>query len=173
MNKNKGGIKMRKYITMVLSIVGFLILTGCEKVENGIYKEGNYFGSSGIHTASVTVDKNGQLISVFIDAAYIEYENGQCKEMEEEYGTEKCIPTTKKTLREKYGMKQTSANIGKIPGGAEWYEQVETLEKKIIEDQGLSKISVREDGKTDSVSGVTIEVDEMYQAVFKALEQAK
>ena len=70
-------------------------------------------------------------------------------------------------------MKQTSANIGNIPGGAEWYEQVGTLEKKIIEDQGLTKILVKEDGKTDSVSGVTIEVDEMYQAVLKALEQAK
>ncbi len=165
---------MKKYITMVfMSLVGLLTFTGCEKVESGMYKEGNYFASSGIHTASITVDKNGRLISVFIDASYIEYENGQCKNTVEEYGALKCVPTTKKTLKEKYGMKQTSANIGNIPGGAEWYEQVGTLEKKIIEDQGLTKILVKEDGKTDSVSGVTIEVDEMYQAVLKALEQAK
>lgn len=165
---------MKKNVLMLfISVVGFVLFTGCEKVENGMYKEGSYFASSGIHTASITVDKNGRLISVFIDAAYIEYENGQCKSTAEEYGVTKCVPTTKKTLREKYGMKETSSNIGKIPGGAEWYEQVETFEKKIIEDQGITKILVKDDGKTDSVSGVTIEVDEMYQAVLKALEQAK
>ena len=72
-------------------------------------------------------------------------------------------------------MKETSANIGVIPGGAEWDEQVNTLEEKILAEQGLDwiKWSSEDDTKLDSVSGVTISVDTMIDAVSMALNQAK
>ena len=82
---------------------------------------------------------------------------------------------TKKTLGDAYAMKETSKNIGVIPGGAEWYEQVEVIEKKIVEEQNLDwvKWSDAEKTKLDSVSGVTITADTYIKAVEKALELAK
>ena len=85
------------------------------------------------------------------------------------------VSTTKKTLKDAYGMKETSKNIGVIPNGAEWYEQVEVIEKKIVEEQNLDwvKWSDAEKTKLDSVSGVTITADTYIKAVEKALELAK
>ena len=98
--------------------------------------------------------------SVFIDSTYEKTEG---------------ILNTKKTLRDEYGMKETSASMGNIPGGAEWYEQVETLENEIINQQGINWIKWTDDTKTttDSVAGVTISVDDIYKAVDNALNQAK
>ena len=85
------------------------------------------------------------------------------------------MDTTKKTLGDDYGMKDTSANIGNIPGGAEWFEQINTLEAKIVEEQGLDWIewSNEEETETDSVANVTITINTYYEAVMNALNQAK
>lgn len=154
------------FIVFLLSLT--VLITGCEKVEEqGNYKEGTYFGYAQEEsygevlttTATIYVDKNGMLKSVFIDATYVK--DGKI--------------TTKKTLGDDYDMKETSANIGNIPGGAEWYEQINTLEEKIIEEQGTSFIKWSSDDSTklDSVSGVTISVDNIIKAVDNALNQAK
>lgn len=159
---------MKKILLSLLAIFIVTITMGCEKVEEqGIYKEGTYFGyvseeSYGevlTTTATIYVDKNGILKSVFIDSTYVK--DG--------------VVTTKKSLGDKYGMKDTSANIGVITGGAEWDEQVNTLETKILKEQGLDwiKWSTDDDTKLDSVSGVTISVNNMIEAVSIALEQAK
>lgn len=55
----------------------------------------------------------------------------------------------------------------------EWYEQVEKLEKAVVENQGIEFLNLNEDGKTEAVSGCTIKIDAMYEALNKALEQAK
>ena len=157
-----------KKILLSLLLLLTIGLTGCEKVEEkGAYKEGTYFGYASEEsygetlttTAAIYVDANGNLKSVFIDATYIK--DG--------------IVTTKKALGDEYAMKETSANIGVIPGGAEWDEQVNTLEEKILAEQGLDwiKWSSEDDTKLDSVSGVTISVDTMIDAVSMALNQAK
>lgn len=58
---------------------------------------------------------------------------------------------------------------------AKWHEQVETLEKFIVEnDFDLSKITLSNDeGNTDAVSGVTIKVGSYLTGVEEALAQVK
>lgn len=157
-----------KKIFIILFTSLILLTAGCEKVEEqGAYKEGTYFGyaqeesygSILTSTATIYVDKNGILKSVFIDSTYVKDEK----------------ITTKKTLGNDYAMKQASANMGNITGGAEWYEQINVLEKKIIEEQGTNwiKWSSDDSSKLDSVSGVTISVDTIIKAVENALNQAK
>lgn len=149
-------------------IISLLCLTGCEAVETekGEYKEGTYFGSVSSEsygkmyttTATVYVNQNGMIKSVFIDATYIKDD----------------VVTTKKALGDAYAMKETSASIGNIEGGAEWYEQVETLEDKIVSEQGLDWVTYQEDNSTlDGVSGVTIQVADLIKAVDIALNNAK
>ena len=159
---------MKKFL-VTLMICALVLVTGCTKVEDeGNYKEGIYFGASKefesygqkyVSTATVYVGNDGKIKSVFIDSTY----------------NKDGVNTTKKTLGDDYGMKATSANIGAIPGGAEWYEQINNLETKIVEEQGLDWLewSNDEKTKTDSVASVTITVNTYYEAVMNALAQAK
>lgn len=55
----------------------------------------------------------------------------------------------------------------------EWYTQVEALEKAVVDNQGIEFLNIDEDGYTDAVSGCTIKIDAMYEALENALEQAK
>lgn len=152
----------------IVLVTLLLFTTSCEKVEEeGNYKEGTYFGFAQSEsygkiyttTSVIYVDKNGKIKSVYLDSTY--EKNG--------------VSTTKKTLGDDYAMKETSANIGVIPGGAEWYEQVEVLENKIIEEQGTDfvKWSKEDSSKLDAVSGVTIEATDFIKAIDNALADAK
>ena len=162
-------MKKIKNLLLCFSLISIIFFTGCEEVpEKGIYKEGTYFGyaqseSYGLiltTTAVVYVDDLGMIKSVFVDTTYSNVD-----------GT----LTTKKVLKDNYGMKETSASIGTIQGGAEWYEQVETLENEIVKQQGLNWIKWTDDTKTktDSVAGVTIQIDDIYTAINNALNKAK
>ena len=156
---------LKKFLMVSIACVFVLAISGCEKVEEGNYKEGTYFGSveaasygkTYVTTAVVYVNENGVIKSVFIDNTYFK---------DEKY-------TTKKVLGDAYGMKQTSAANGVIEGGAEWYEQVEALEKAVVNNQGIDFIKLNEDKTTDSVTGCTISIDGLYRALEKALEKAK
>ena len=55
----------------------------------------------------------------------------------------------------------------------EWYEQVEKLEKAIVENNGVDFITLKDDSTTDAVSGCTIKVDALVEATKQALEKAK
>lgn len=151
-----------------LVLVSLLLVTGCTLVaEKGDYKEGTYFGyvedtKNGVVTitsAVLYVNENGMIKSVFIDSTY----------------NKDSMNTSKKALGDAYGMKATSAGLGVIPGGAEWYEQAKSFEKKIVDEQGLEWLTWKDEAKTktDSVSGVTITVSSYYKAVENALSQAK
>lgn len=157
-----------KKIALGLVIVSVLFLSGCTLLGSGKYKEGTYFGSKVyesqgkqyVATAVIYVSDNGKIATVFIDSTYT---------------TKDGVATTKKVLGDAYGMKATSASIGVIAGGAEWFEQIKVLEDKIVSEQGLEwlKYSDATNTKTDSVSGVTISVNDYYAAVKIALDQAK
>lgn len=141
----------------IMGVIGLALLTGCSKgYKEGVYT-GNapdtYGGQDNTATAIVTVDKTGKIIDVALDTTY----------------TKDGVQTTKKTLGDLYGMKNHpyGSKIG------EWYEQVENLEKYIVDNQGMGKIILDDDGKTDAVSGCTIKIDALYKAVEEALEQAK
>ncbi len=159
---------MKKFL-VTLMICSLVLVTGCTNIaDKGDYKEGIYFGASKeyesygqkyVSTATIYVGADGKIKSVFIDETH----------------NKDGVNTTKKTLGDNYGMKDTSANIGAIPGGAEWYEQINNLETKIVEEQSLDWLewSNDEKTKTDSVASVTITVDTYYEAVMNALNQAK
>lgn len=157
---------MKKILAFV-ALTCLICVSGCTPVEEGNYKEGTYHGTvvdnyGGVNntaTAVIYVDSKGLIKSVFLDNTY----------------TKDDTVTTKKTLGSDYGMKSTSALKGEISGGAEWDEQVKNLEKKIVEEQGLDwlKWSDSDETVTDSVSGVTIKINALVEAVSKAIEQAK
>lgn len=156
---------MKKFL---LSLICLVLVVGCTPVEEaGKYKKGTYFGhvndtyggAKAVATAVVVVNEKGNIESVFLDTTYEKDE----------------ILTTKKVLGTTYGMKGTSANIGKIPGGAEWNEQAKTLENKIVAEQGLDWLAWKDAEKTttDSVSGVTMKIGALYEAVENALKEAR
>jgi len=156
-----------KKILALLSLLCLIGISGCTPVEEGTYKEGTYYGTAtdnyggeaNTATAIVYVNEEGLIKSVFLDTTY----------------TKDDTVTTKKTLKDSYGMKGVSANIGNIVGGAEWYEQVANLENKVIEEQGLDWLVWSDENKTvtESVSGVTIKINALIEALNNALEQAK
>lgn len=157
---------LKKFLMVSIACVFVLAISGCEKVEEGNYKEGTYFGSveatsygkTYVTTAVVYVNENGVIKSVFLDNTYFK---------DEKY-------TTKKVLGDAYGMKQTSAANGVIEGGAEWYEQVDVIQDKVVEEQGLEWVEWTDETKTklDGVSGVTISANSYIDAVSAALEKA-
>ena len=151
---------MKKYLGLFFGLLlCFFVVTGCEKVESGNYKEGTYYGSyidtyggtSAVATAVVYVDESGMIKSVFLDTVY---KKGD-------------VLTTKKTLKDEYGMKPNS-EVSK-----EWYEQVNLIEAKVIENQNITFIGLNSDGKTEAIAGVTMKIDALYNALNNALEQAK
>lgn len=81
--------------------------------------------------------------------------------------------STKRTLGDNYGMKGTSANIGRIDGGAEWYEQVDNLQNYIIAN-GVDAVTLDDAGYiTDATIGCTINVYNIMATVNAAIENAK
>ncbi len=142
---------MKKFLCMLL--VATLVLTGCEKVEN--YKDGEYtatvvddYNNEGNIASAKIVIENGKIKSVYLDTTYQE--------------------STKKTLGDDYNMKKFNPNAA-----GEWYEQVEKLEKAIVEHNGLDFITIKEDNTTDTVSGCTIKVNALVAAAKDALNKAK
>lgn len=160
---------MKKFLVLSLTVICLTVMTGCEKKEHGKYKEGTYFGydtfeSYGdkyVATAVVYVNEDGMIKSVFIDSTY----------------NKDSVGTTKKVLGDDYGMKETSANMDVIPGGAEWYEQVNKIEEKVISEQGIDWVKWSDSSNTkldlDTISGVTISADSYINALSSALENAK
>lgn len=156
-------MKYLKKIALSLCVIALVFtLSGCEiEKEKGNYKKGTYFGyakdtyggKSAYATCVLTVAENGMIESAFLDTTYDS--NGEL--------------TTKKVLRENYGMVKI-AHAEK-----EWYEQVELLEKAVVENQGISfiKWTNPEKTKTDSISGVTIQINALYEALDNAINQAK
>lgn len=96
-------------------------------------------------------------------------------EIDETYKDKDGKDTTKKTLGADYGMKDTSAQMGKIEGGAEWFEQVKFLEDYIVKN-GVDGIELGDDGKAtneDVLAGCTISIKPYVEAVKAAKDNAK
>ncbi len=148
---------MKKVLVIFLAL-SIILLTGCEKVK-GNYKEGLYFGSAvdnyggGLNTATavVYVDAKGTIKAVYLDTTY----------------TKDGIVTTKKTLGDNYNMKSNpNATL-------EWHEQIKLLEDKVVKEQGIDFLKLNEDGKTDTVSGCTIKINALTEALTEAINKAK
>lgn len=148
---------MKKIMFALLCVIS-ICLVGC---GNSTLKEGtyegtaidNYGGQENTATAKIVVDKEGKIESVYLDTTY----------------TKDGVKTTKKTLGDEYGM--LNHPYGSTVG--EWDDQVEKLEAAIVEHQGTEFLALGKDGKTDAVSGCTIAINALVEAVNNALEKAK
>ncbi|MGM9882262.1 MAG: FMN-binding protein [Bacilli bacterium] len=148
---------MKKKI-LLAGLVSLVLLSGCSKgYKEGVYTgtaSDTYGGQDNTATAIVTVDSNGNITDVELDTTYT---------------TNDGVLTTKKTLGNDYGM--YNSEYGSTVG--EWYEQVEALEKYVVDNQGIDELTLDDEGKTDAVSGCTINIDALYRAIDSALKQAK
>lgn len=147
---------MNKKIFLI-GIIGLFLLSGCSKgYKEGIYTgtaEDNYGGENNTATAVVTVDNEGKITDVYLDTTY----------------TKDGVETTKKSLGDDYGM--YNHPYGSTVG--EWYQQAEALEQYVVDNQGIDNINLDEGGYTDAVSGCTIKIDALYDALDSALKQAR
>mgnify|MGYP005814397663 CR=1 FL=1 len=148
---------MKKLLVIALMAI---LLTGCgsDKLKEGTF-EGSaidtYGGEENTATAKVTIDSEGKITDVYLDTTY----------------TKDGVETTKKTLGDEYGMKTGNSEYGSAE--YEWYEQVEALEKAVIDNQGIDYLNLDEDGYTDADSTCTIKIDALYKALEDALNKAK
>jgi major membrane immunogen (membrane-anchored lipoprotein) len=146
---------MRKFL--LVALVSLVLLSGCgNKLKSGVYEGSavdDYNNENNLATAKVTIDENGKITDVYLDTTY----------------TKDGIETTKKTLKDEYGMYNNSygSQIG------EWYTQVEALEKAIVEHQGVEFLNLDEDGYTDAVSSCTIKISALVKAYEDAISMAK
>lgn len=144
---------------LMLSLIGLVFLTGCgsdSKLKSGVYEGSvidNYNNENNTATAKVTIDEDGKITDVYFDTTY----------------TKDGVETTKKTLKEDYGM--YNHPYGSEVG--EWYTQVEALEDAIVENQGIDFLNMDEDGYTDAVSSCTIKIDALINAYNDAIKKAK
>ena len=132
-----------KKIGILISLLVLTFGTGCDSAYDSYA------------TAVIYVDESGMIQSAFIDSTYINKEKSDT------------TASTKRIEGNDYNMKTY------YPAAAgEWYEQAEALEKYIVEHQGLD-ITLNEEGKTDAISGATINLTAIQEAVNNALKQAK
>ena len=124
---------MKKIATLLIAAVLCFGVAGCEKAEQkeeakyieGTYTaeiEDDYNNEGNIASAKVVVDKDGKIESIYLDTTY------KTKDGKE---------TTKKALGNDYNMKTYNPSAA-----GEWFEQVEKLEKAIVENQGVDFIEL-------------------------------
>ncbi|MBC8080386.1 MAG: FMN-binding protein [Gorillibacterium sp.] len=126
-------------------------------VKAGAYKDGTYYAEGKAfdaktgwkENATVTV-VNGKIFAV------------QWNSTNKDGGTDKVT----RSKSGEYGMKASGAS-------SEWHEQAALAEQALLEQQDPAAIAVKEDGKTDAISGVSIHVGEFFTLVLEALGQAK
>ena len=125
---------------------------------------------------SVTaLDKDGKVVAALIDTAQNSVPFGEDHKVSSELKAE---GTTKKKLGAEYGMKETSAKIGKIKDGGEWFEQVEGLENHLVgktKDE-VSSIELKDGAPaegTDLVATTTIAITDLQEATVKSFDNVK
>lgn len=136
--------------------------------------EGNGNAQADLTVAAVSVDADGKIVAVDFECIQVKTFFDTTGTLTADTPTEF---TTKTELGDKYNMKSTSASIGKIEGGAEWFEQAAHLEKvcagKTLEEV---KALVAEDGKSSSdevLAGCTMTISGFVVALEKAYNEAK
>ena len=124
--------------------------------------------------AAVTLKEDGTIASVKVDCIQVKTNFDATGKITSDTAKEF---KTKKELGYDYNMKETSAQIGVIKDGAEWFEQAENFEKYCVgktADQ-VAKL-VGEDGATTDEAlkgGCTIKIGGLTAAVVKACNNAK
>lgn len=156
---------MGRKITYVLLILGLVmgIVAGCGGSNNDGGKTSGERGKWQDGTYYIEAEKGD---SAWYDVVALKVENGNItyvnwNALNQNGGLDKKTSSE----RGKYGM------VAKGGAQAEWHEQAAKAEKFLIEKQDPAAFKVKDDGKTDAVSGVSISVDGFAELVSKALEQ--
>lgn len=155
--------------------VGLGIHTSLTDSKNFPDNYGSGAANADLYMAAVKLDADGKIVDVVIDAVQVTatFDATGTLTNEELNATF----STKRELGLDYGMKDVSASMGKIPNGAEWFEQANAFEA-FCKDKTVDEIKtmgITDDGKaTDErlLTGCTIGVTEMQKAVIKACENA-
>ena len=135
-------------------------------------KNGN--AQADLTVAAVTVGEDGKIVAVDFECIQVKTFFDATGTLTADTPTEF---TTKTELGDKYNMKNTSASIGAIEGGAEWFEQAAHLEKmcagKTLEEV---KAFVGTDGKSSNeevLAGCTMTISGFVVALEKAYNEAQ
>ncbi len=117
--------------------------------KDGEYKVSeNKYDDQGYKATVKVVVKDGKLYSVDCDA---DYQDDGTKKANSESG--------------KYNMKAGGAQY-------EWHEEIAFFEEYVVQN-GLEQIQLDSYGKTDTITGCTIAVDDYVELIKKALEKAQ
>lgn len=142
---------MKKLVCMLAAAFVLVGCGGSSEVSGTAKSEAN---SKGQVTTVELTKKGDKITKIAIDDTY-EHE-GEA--------------TTKKTLKDGYKMKMASS-IGK-----EWWEQIDFLEKFIVEN-GIDKVgALTDEGKPtneDVLTGCTMAIDSYVDTTKKAIDAAK
>ncbi len=172
---------MKRFLKACLALACIAaVTTGCSSSSSAISKAGlgivtSVEESNGSVTVSTTfatigLDGDGKIVDINIDVA------------QSVPTAESPVLQSKKDLQDNYGMKSTSAAIGNIEGGAEWYQQAAAFEEyckgktldevAAIETETGSEGSVVAKSGSDLAAGCTISISAFQEAVAKAGENA-
>ena len=154
--------------------VGLGVQTSFSESKNFPDNYGSGVAQADIHMAAVKLNSEGKIVDIVIDAVQVKAHLDAAGVITNEDINAKFA--TKNELGLDYGMKDTSAGIGKIEGGKEWFEQCDVFEQYCL-NKTVDEIAAMEivDGKsTDEtlLTGCTMNVDEMQKAVIKACKAA-
>lgn len=125
--------------------------------ENQEYKDGTYTAEA------PNADNEGWKDSVTVEIEGGQITSVQWDSVNEDTGEDK----TDLSESGEYGM------VEKGGATAEWHEQAEKTEAYLVEKQDPNAFELKDDGSTDAVAGVTINIDEFVQLAQEALDQAK
>ena len=133
-------------------------------------------GSANIYStfSAVVVDANGKTLAAIVDAIQPKIGFDADGEI-----TEAKYTDTKRVLKGDYGMKDTSSKIGKIEGGAEWFEQAKFLTDYVVGKTAADITAIATVKKDDShlavpadddlLAGCTIDIGDYKEAMVKAI----
>ncbi len=160
---------LKSFMCFGLALMMSLMFVGCGKKDDGKdmisngsdtankpveYQDGEYeaadgkYDDQGYRDIVRVVIKDGRLYSVDCDA---DYKDGGTKKDHSESG--------------KYNMKAGGAQY-------DWHEEIAYFENHVV-NKGLESIQLKNDGKTDTITGCTIAVKNYVKLIKEAMDKAK
>jgi len=105
-----------------------------------------------------------------------EFHNGWKDHVEVTISGGKITSVVYNPVGEEGGDKATASKEGNYvmtDNGPLWHEQAESFAKYVVDNQGVDKLVLNDEGKTDAISGVSISLNGAADLVKQCLEQAK
>ncbi|MBQ6843690.1 MAG: hypothetical protein IJO60_03520 [Agathobacter sp.] len=142
----------------------------------GTDEEGNPtdgLAQADLTVAAVTLNADGTIAAVKVDAIQVKTNFDATGTITSDTAAE---ILTKRELGADYNMKGVSASIGKIEGGAEWFEQADAFEGfcvgKTIEEVKAAMNAEQYPSSEDLLAGCTMKINGFVAALEKACAEA-